>query len=100
MCKRVITAAKMPEFKLDENAMNDWSDRLLGEDHLAEAMALTKLNIQNYPDSSNAYTELGEIYVKLGDKQSARANFNKALEKDSTNSEAKVKLKELDAPAK
>jgi dienelactone hydrolase/predicted negative regulator of RcsB-dependent stress response len=88
-----------PEFKLDENAMNDWSDRLLGEDHLAEAMALTKLNIQNYPDSSSAYTELGEIYAKSGDKQQARANFNKALEKDANNSEAKEKLKELDAPA-
>jgi tetratricopeptide (TPR) repeat protein len=88
-----------PEFKLDENAMNDWSDRLLGEDHLAEAMALAKLNVQNYPDSSSAYTELGEIYAKSGDKQQARANFNKALEKDANNSEAKEKLKELDAPA-
>lgn len=87
-----------PDFKLDEGAMNDWSDRLLQDDHLPEAAALAKLNLQNYPGSSNAYTVLGEIYAKSGDKQLARDNYNRALEKDPTNSEAKSKLKELDAP--
>jgi tetratricopeptide (TPR) repeat protein len=86
------------EFKLDESAMNDWSDQLLSDDHLPEALALAKLNVQNYPDSSSAYTELAEIYAKSGDKQLARESFNKALEKDASNSEAKEKLKELDAP--
>jgi predicted negative regulator of RcsB-dependent stress response len=87
-----------PDFKLDENAMNDWGNHLMQENHLPEATALLNLNIQNYPDSSNAYTVLGETYAKDGNKQLARDNYNKALEKDSSNSEAKNKLKELDAP--
>ena len=81
-----------PEFKLDDDAMNDWSDRLMRGGHLPEALALAKLNVQNYPESSNAYTELGEIHAKAGDKQLARENLNKALEKDENNSEAKEKL--------
>ncbi|HUZ97387.1 MAG TPA: dienelactone hydrolase family protein [Edaphobacter sp.] len=86
-----------PDFKLEEGAMNDWSDRLLQEDHLPEATALAKLNLQIYPGSSNAYTVLGEIYAKSGNKQLARDNYNMALEKDPANSEARSKLKELDA---
>jgi predicted negative regulator of RcsB-dependent stress response len=86
-----------PDFKLDEGAMNDWSDRLLEEDHLPEATALARLNLQNYPNSSNGYTILGEIYAKSGNKQLARDNYKMALEKDPANSEARNKLKELDA---
>jgi tetratricopeptide (TPR) repeat protein len=88
-----------PDFKLDESAMNDWGYQLIQGNHLSEASALLKLNIQNYPDSSNAYTILGETYSKSGDKQLARDNYDKALEKDPNNSEAKDKLKELDAPS-
>jgi Tfp pilus assembly protein PilF len=53
----------------------------------------------NYPDSSNAYTVLGETYAKSGNKQLACDIYNKAIEKDSTNAEAKNKLRELDASA-
>jgi dienelactone hydrolase/TolA-binding protein len=88
-----------PDFKLDETAMNDWAYHLMQSGHLPEATALIKLNIQNYPDSSNSYTTLGEIYARSGDKQLARENYNKALKKDPNNSEATEKLKELDAPA-
>lgn len=86
-----------PDFKLDEDAMNDWSNRLLQEDHLPEATALAKLNIENYPGSSNAYTVLGEIYAKSGNKQLARDNYKMALEKNPANSEATSKLEALDA---
>jgi tetratricopeptide (TPR) repeat protein len=88
-----------PDFKLDESAMNEWGNHLLQESHLSEATVLLKLNIQNYPNSSNAYTILGETYAKSGDKQLARVNFVKALETDPNSSEAKDKLKELDSPS-
>jgi pimeloyl-ACP methyl ester carboxylesterase len=88
-----------PEFKLDESAMNDWGDELMEESHLHEATALIELNIQNHPESSDAYTVLGEIYARSGEKQLARDNYNKALEKNSNNLEAKDKLRGLDSPA-
>jgi tetratricopeptide (TPR) repeat protein len=86
-----------PDFKLDEGAINDWGELLMQENHLPEAIALLKLNIQNYSNSSDAYTTLGETYAKSGDKRLARDNYEKALEKDPNNSDAKDKLKELDA---
>jgi tetratricopeptide (TPR) repeat protein len=86
-----------PDFKLDEGAINDWSDMLMQEGHLSEAIALLKLNTQNYPNSSDAYTTLGEAFAKSGDKQLSRDNYEKALEKDPNNSDAKDKLKELHA---
>lgn len=88
-----------PEFQLDEDAMNDWGSQLMQSSHLHEAIALLKLNLQNYPESSNAYTILGEIYAKSGDKQLARESYTKALEKNSQNAEARDKLQELDSPA-
>jgi tetratricopeptide (TPR) repeat protein len=87
-----------PEFKLDESAMNDWGDELMQESHLHEATALIELNIQIHPESSDAYTVLGEIYAKSGEKQLARENYTKALEKNSRNAEAKDKLQELGSP--
>jgi tetratricopeptide (TPR) repeat protein len=92
-----VMKKEKPDFKLDESAINEWGYRVMQENHLKEAIALLKLNIQNYPNSSNAYTFLGETYFKSGDKQLARVNYKKALDKDPNNSEAKDKLKQLDA---
>jgi len=87
------------DFKIDEGVMSDWGDRLMGDSHSAEAITLLKLNVQNFPDSSGAYAHLAETYAKSGDKQLARENYQKAIEKDPNNTDAKDKLKALDAEA-
>lgn len=84
------------DFKLDETAVNSWSYELMTDNHLPEAIDLLKLNVQIYPDSSNAYDSLGEAYVKSGQKQLAIESYKKSLEKDPTNEHAKQKLKELE----
>jgi len=40
-----------------------------------------KLELQIYPDSSDAYESLGEAYQKSGEKQLAVESYKKALEK-------------------
>ncbi len=87
-----------PDFKLDESALNDWGSALMSDDHLPQATAILKLDVQINPDSSDAYTFLGETYAKSGDKPLARESYNKALEKNPANQEAKDKLKQLDTP--
>jgi dienelactone hydrolase/predicted negative regulator of RcsB-dependent stress response len=84
------------DFKLEETAVNSWSYELMSDDHLPEAIDLLKLNVQIYPDSSNAYDSLGEAYAKSGQKQLAIENYKKSLKKGPTNENAKQKLKELE----
>jgi dienelactone hydrolase len=86
-------------FKLDENAVDDWSFDMMAGGHLSEAISLLKLNTTIYPDSGNAYERLGEAFMKSGQKDLAIANFKKSLEKDPENEDAKQKLKELDPSA-
>jgi dienelactone hydrolase len=85
------------DFKIDEDVVADWADRLMDQNHSPEAITLLKFNVQNYPDSSGAYAHLAEIYSKSGDKPLARENYQKAIEKDPNNADAKNKLKALDA---
>jgi dienelactone hydrolase/predicted negative regulator of RcsB-dependent stress response len=87
-----------PDFKLDENAVNTWAYDLMGENHLPEATELFKLNVQMYPNSSNAYDGLGEAYMNAGQKQLAIDNYKKSLELDPANDNAKDKLKVLETP--
>jgi tetratricopeptide (TPR) repeat protein len=85
-----------PDFKFEETAFNSWSHELMSDSHLPEAIELLKLNVQIYPDSSNAYDSLGEAYARSGQKQLAIENYKKSLEKGPTNENAKQKLKELE----
>ena len=84
-----------PDFNLDEGTMSGWGNNLMKSGHLTEAVAILKLNLQNHPDSSDSYTLLGDVYMRSGEKQLARDTFNKALEKDPNNQEAREKLKDL-----
>jgi hypothetical protein len=58
-----------------------------------------RLNVQSYPDSSNAYDSLGEAYMKSWQKQLAIENYKKSLEEDPTNDNAKQKPKDLEGSA-
>lgn len=84
-----------PDFKLDEGAINSWASQLITDNHMPEAQELLKLNVQLNPDSSDAYDNLGEAYLKSGQKELAIANFKKSLEKNPDDANAQNKLKQL-----
>jgi tetratricopeptide (TPR) repeat protein len=86
-----------PDFKLNEAAVDQWAHDLMEKNHLREATELLKLNVQVFPNSSNAYDSLGEAYMKAGQKQLAIDNYKKSLELDPENDNAEEKLKELEA---
>ena len=85
------------DFKLEEEAMRSWSGDLMAADHVSEAIDLSKLNVQLYPESSRAYDDLGKAYEKTGQKELAIDAYRKSLEKDSGDLIAKEKLKELES---
>lgn len=83
-------------YNFDERALNQLGYMLLDKGRNADAITIFKLNVEEFPKSSNAHDSLAEAYAKDGQKQQAIANFRKALELDPKNQNAADKLKELD----
>jgi CubicO group peptidase (beta-lactamase class C family) len=69
--------------------------QFLGIKEIGTALEVFKLNARWYPFSSGVYYNLGEAYLKKGDKESAIGNFKKALELNPRNDDAKEKLQQL-----
>jgi len=59
--------------------INNVGYQLLGEKKYAEAIALFKKNVKDYPASLNVYDSLGEALALTGDKKGAIENYSKAL---------------------
>jgi tetratricopeptide (TPR) repeat protein len=83
------------DFKIEESILDLWANKLEEDAHLPEAIDVLKLEVEIYPDSSNAHASLGEVYQKSGQKQLAFESYKKALEKNPENSDVKEKLAAL-----
>ena len=59
------------------------------------AVEMLKLNVTNYPASSNVYDSLGEAYLVRGDNILAIDNYEKSLVLDPDNENAKQQLETL-----
>jgi tetratricopeptide (TPR) repeat protein len=62
----------------------------------ARSNSTSQIELNQLPESSDAYDSLGEAYMKAGQKQAAIDSYKKSLEKDPGNDNAKQKLKELE----
>jgi uncharacterized protein len=65
--------------KPPERMVNSLAYTYLYFKHLEKAIFLFKLNVVNYPESSNVYDSLGDYYVAKDDKANAIESFRKAL---------------------
>ncbi|RNI31585.1 alpha/beta hydrolase-fold protein [Rufibacter latericius] len=68
----------------------------LGKKQYTKAYQFFKLNIDNYPTSSNPYDSMGDYYLEIGDKKKAMEAFRKALSLKEV-AETRRKLKQLEA---
>jgi CubicO group peptidase (beta-lactamase class C family) len=82
--------------KLNENQVNALGYRLLAKKRNKEAIEMFKMNVEDYPNSANAYDSLGEGYLEYGDKKGAIKNYKKSLELDPTNENAREVLKKIE----
>jgi tetratricopeptide (TPR) repeat protein len=80
---------------VQEARLNDLGYSLMRDKRVAEAIAVFKVNVELYPQSSNAYDSLGEAYLANGDKVLAEINYTKSLELDPHNQNAASILKKL-----
>ncbi len=60
-----------------------------------KALSYFKLNVNNYPNSSNAFDSLGEAYMLLGDKKNAVNSYKKSFELDPGNENALKMIQQL-----
>lgn len=78
-----------------ENALNLAGYRMLQKRDYENAIKIFQLNVKAYPNSGNVYDSLGEGYLNAGDKKNAEINYQKSLELEPGNSNAKDVLKTL-----
>ena len=92
-----IKTTQQATYDFGEDQLNGLGYRLLELKKFKEAIRVLELNVQAYPQSSNAYDSLGEAYMDNGDKELAIKNYKKSLDLDPKNSNADEQLKKLNA---
>jgi predicted Zn-dependent protease len=80
---------------LSEAQVNSLGYLLLGKKRIGEAIEVFKMNVEEHPDSSNAYDSLGEAYMVNGDKEPAVRNYQRSLELNRDNANAVEMLRRL-----
>ena len=90
-------AVNFGDYYISEPQLNGLGYHYLQHGRLPEAMAILQWNVEQFPNSGNVYDSLGEGYIKSGDRAHALQNYEKALELDPKNSNAKKMLAELKA---
>ncbi|MGH9850984.1 MAG: serine hydrolase, partial [Blastocatellia bacterium] len=78
-----------------ENQMNRLGYDLMSALRVKDAIEVFKLNVEDYPQSSNVYDSLGEAYLNSGEKELAIRNYQRSLELDPKNTGAVEALKKL-----
>ncbi|MEP7273688.1 MAG: serine hydrolase [Acidobacteriota bacterium] len=68
---------------------------LLGLKKPDDAIELFKLNVEDYPASSNAFDSLAEGYMVAGKNELAIKNYERSIELNPNNTDGKAKLLEL-----
>jgi carboxyl-terminal processing protease len=84
-------------YYVDEGVVNALGYELLGSGKVPDAIEIFKLNVREFPKSSNAYDSLGEAYMVGGQKELAITNYRKSLELDPQNENAVARLAALGA---
>ena len=93
-----LKAAQPTTYNFDETELNTLGYRLIRAKKFKDAVRVFQLNIEAYPQSSNAYDSLGEAYMDDGDKPQAIANYRKSVQLNPKNRNAIVYLQKLNAP--
>ena len=77
-----------------EDMVNNMAYASMGLHKMDEAYKLLKRNIENYPQSANAWDSLGEFYENKGDKVKAIEAYRKSLSLQETQ-DTRKKLERL-----
>lgn len=88
-------AVKDNQLTSEENDFNNLGYSLLNRGKSIESIKVFKLALEIYPNSANLYDSFGEAYMKSGDNKNAIINYEKSLDMNPGNNNAKEKLDQL-----
>lgn len=83
-------------YEFDENAIITLGYTYMDNGKIAEALALLKINVDEFPKSFNAYDSYAEALMKDGQKEAAIINYKKSLELNPANTNATDMLAKMD----
>ncbi len=95
---RELKAAQRTTYNFDEEELNSLGYRLLNAKKFNDAIRIFQLNVEAYPQSGNVYDSLAEAYMNDGNKPLAIANYQRSLQLNPKNRNAKAYLQKLNAP--
>lgn len=75
-------------YYIDEGKVNQIGYQLLNRGKTADAIEVFKLNVREFPKSSNVYDSLGEAYLKAGNQELGIQNYKRSIELDPSNTNA------------
>lgn len=78
--------------------VNGTAYALLRTGHSQDAIEIFKMNVRLSPQSSDAFYSLGEGYAAIGQKDLAVQNYEKSLQLDPKNENARLALAQLKKP--
>jgi CubicO group peptidase (beta-lactamase class C family) len=93
--RRISLSPVKNSFIFDEDQLNSLGYQMIKENKLQEAVKLFELNVEEYPESANAYDSRGEAYMKNGQIELAIASYERSLELNPENDNAREMLKRL-----
>jgi len=82
-------------YDFGEAQLNMLGYQLMFRNRLDDALAIFRLNIEEYPESFNVYDSYGEALLATGDTANAVINYTKSLELNPDNTNATVVLEKL-----
>lgn len=97
---RGLKKSKPESVYVSEQRLNLLGYELMRRQKLPESIAVLKLNVELYPQSSNTYDSLGEAYMNNGDTKEAIASYKRSLELDPKNQNAVRMLEKLETSPK
>ena len=89
------TSPSKNTFVFNEAELNGLAYQMIKEGKIDNAIRLFMLNVEEYPNSSNAYDSLAEAYMIDGQNELAIENYTRSLELDPGNVNAIEMLKQL-----
>jgi tetratricopeptide (TPR) repeat protein len=92
---REIKAKEKNLFDLREPQLNALGYDLLAQGEVDAALAIFRLNVEEYPESGNVYDSLAEAQMAAGTKDDAVRNYARSLQLDPTNRNAVEQLAKL-----
>ncbi|WP_139316598.1 DUF6090 family protein [Algoriphagus marinus] len=83
-------------YDISENQINRLGYLLMEQEKNQDALKIFKLNTELYPNGFNTYDSYGECLLKLGDTENGIRAYQKSLELNPDNTDARIMLSQFE----